>query len=95
MAATFKLFKSMLFLKKDGSAVGSRLIIERFYARIPPPEPFFKCSYPRYIVLRIIYKHTHLQSYTIFVNICYIRYEIVILLSFQKYIIMIQIQFFY
>jgi len=51
MAATFKLFKSMLFLKKDGSAVGSRLIIERFYARIPPPEPFFKCSYPRYIVL--------------------------------------------
>jgi hypothetical protein len=39
MAATFKLFKNLLFLKKDGWAVGSRLIIEKSLVRIPPPEP--------------------------------------------------------
>ena len=75
MAATFKLFWPLLFLKKYLSCriLDSKLKDSRFESHLLN-HLFFKESYPSYIVLRIINKHTHIQLYTIFISSYYIGY---------------------
>jgi len=77
MAATFKLFKPLLFFEKrrlSGRLLDSWLKDSRFKSHLLN-HLVFKGSYPRYIALRIINKQTHLQLNTFFINPYYIGYE--------------------
>ena len=84
MAANFELFKPLLCLKKllSGRVLESLLKDSRFESHLMK-NLFFKRSYHRSILLRIMNKHIHLQLYTIFINSYYIGYENIIQLSLQ------------
>jgi len=84
MAATFKLFKPLLFLKKNwlsGMSLDSWLKDSRYESHLLN-HLYFKGSCPRYILLRTINKQVYIYI-QLFMYKYYIGYENTILLLLQ------------